>query len=74
MSSGLRPDSRSLAFAVQARHLRVVVPLAGDGSRRDGGLDPGDLIGVQLELERAERLREPVTSPGSDERDDVLSP
>jgi 8-hydroxy-5-deazaflavin:NADPH oxidoreductase len=45
-----------------------VVPPAGGGAGRDRRLDPGEPVGVQLDLERAERLLEPVAPPGVSER------
>ena len=60
-------------LAVEDRHLAGVVAVAGGGAGRHCALDPREVVGGQLEVERAERLGEPVAAARADQRHDVLA-
>ena len=68
-----RHRSGSLApLAVQDRHLLGLVARAGGCVGRDRLLDLRQVVGAELDVERAERLGEPLAAAGADERDDVV--
>jgi hypothetical protein len=75
----LRPAQRhraeqppvSPAFAVKGCHLRGVVTAARHQVGRYSGLDPGQIRLGERQVERTERLTEPLLSLGADQRNDV---
>ena len=46
----------------------LVVPIAGHRADRERPVDPRQVLGGQLQVERAQRLGQPAPGPGPDER------
>lgn len=53
----------SAALAVEQGHGVLVVAIARHGFRRHRLLDPGEVVGREIDLERAQRFGEPVAPP-----------
>ncbi|MDT5251421.1 MAG: hypothetical protein QOH07_356, partial [Mycobacterium sp.] len=67
------PDDAGSPFAVEGRHLRGVVAVAGGGVLGYRGFDRGELLGAQFDVDRAQRFGQPLALAGPDERDDVVA-
>ena len=61
------------ALAVEVGERRFRVAGAGDGPGRHGPLDRREVVRGERDLQRPERLVEPLTRPGADEGHDVLA-
>src|ERR671920_2205999 len=61
------------ALAVEVGHLRLRVALARGGTGRHGLLDGGEVGLVKRDIQRAERLGQPVAAAGADQRHDILA-
>src|SRR3954462_208451 len=65
--------SAAAALAVEMRHLALVVARAGGRTRRHGGLDALGVGGVELDVQRPERLVQALARARADQRHDVLA-
>jgi hypothetical protein len=63
--------SSTAALAVEHGHLACVVAVAGGGVGGHRALDRGEVVGVQVEVQRPQRLGQPVAPARPDQRHDV---
>src|SRR5436190_14872178 len=65
--------SQLSALAVEHRHLALGIALTRGGAGRDGAFQLGEVVCVEVELQRFQRLLEACGRACADQRDDVLT-